>query len=131
MDTNKTVQFYNFDEISEIFENEERLVFIDDGICETIGRYKDIPDIIVDLYLNHKVDELKMFDYNATTTEPILTTLGFYLNKCNTEVRKDIINRLVELQLGQAEIKEYKLIDEVDLEEYFEFAEGVEYERDD
>ena len=43
---------------------------------------------------------------------PLLTTFGPYLNKCDPNVRKDIIDRLIDLQTGNEDIKDYKVIDE-------------------
>ena len=43
---------------------------------------------------------------------PLLTTFGPFLNKCDPNVRKDIIDRLAGLQLGEIEVKDYKVIDE-------------------
>ena len=34
------------------------------------------------------------------------------MNKCDSKVRKDIIERLIQLQTNQIEIKDYKVIDE-------------------
>ena len=43
---------------------------------------------------------------------PLLTTFGPYLNKCDPNFRKDIIDRLIDLQTGNEDIKDYKVIDE-------------------
>ena len=51
MKDNIEIKFCTNEEI-EILINEfqtERLVFIDDGIDEVIGRFRDLPNIIVDL----------------------------------------------------------------------------------
>lgn len=114
----KEINFYSIDEIEEIFKCNEKLVYIDDGICETIGKYEDLPDIIVDLNEKLGLIDLKIYDYQHNSSTPIATTLGMYLDKCNADVRKDIIDRLINLQLGEEKIKDYKLIDEFDLEEY-------------
>ena len=42
----------------------------------------------------------------------MLTTFGPFLNKCDPDVRKDIIDRLNNLQQGIEEVKDYKVIDE-------------------
>ena len=47
--------------------------------------------------------------------KPLLTTIGSFLDKCDSQVRNDIIERLTELQTGKQEIKAYKFIDEATL----------------
>lgn len=132
----KEIKFYTLDEIADLVNGEERLVYIDDGIIETVGKYEDIPDIIVDLNTNYGNMDLKVYDFDGGISKPLLSTKGMFLNKCKKEVREDIINRLVKLQLDTSKIKDYKLIDEYDLEKYYEFLDGnyeekgdVEYER--
>ena len=44
--------------------------------------------------------------------QPDITTMGEYLDKVKPEIREKIIDRLVKLQTGEIEPKEYKLIDE-------------------
>ena len=118
------VQFCTFDEIAELLISEDRLVFIDAGIAETVGKYEDIPDIIVDLNLKVGNMDLKIYDFDGGISKPLLSTFGIYLNKCDPNVRKDIIERLVKLQTNEEKIKKYKLIDEYDLEGYYEFLDG-------
>ncbi len=89
-------------------------VFIDNGSEEIVARYEDLPDIIVDV--NEKLghtENLKVYDFdNPNIDKPILTTIGFFLDKCDPDVRKDIIDRLVDLQTGVEKVKDYKVIDE-------------------
>ena len=126
----KAIQFCTQDEIADLINGDNRLVYIDDGDFETIGKYEDLPDIIVDLSLNFGVNKLNVYDYDKGNSELLLSTFGPFLNKCNSQVRKDIIERLEKLQKGTIKIKEYKLIDEVDLNEYFEFLDGgIDYAR--
>ena len=51
MNDNREIKFYTNEEIEKLINEiqTERLVFIDDGIDEVIGRFKDLPNIIVDL----------------------------------------------------------------------------------
>ena len=56
---------------------------------------------------------------------PIITTNGVYLDKCSTEDRQALIKRLVALQQYEEEIKEYKVISEEDLVDYYNSLEGV------
>ena len=44
--------------------------------------------------------------------KPLLDTFGVFLNKCEPKVREDIIDRLVMLQRGEINVKDYKIIDE-------------------
>ena len=48
---------------------------------------------------------------------PLATTMGIFLDKCNPDLREKIIDRLVKLQQGEIEVKDYKMIDEYILEE--------------
>lgn len=107
--------FYSKEEIKELLKN-ERLVYADDGINEVVIRYKDIPDFIVDYNNKNGVTDLKFYAFDGYTMNPIITTLGYFLNQCDPNVREDIIDRLVNLQTGD-KIKNYKIIDEYDLEE--------------
>ena len=105
------------DEIAEIYYSDERKVFVDTGIDEFIALYKNIPDIIVDLNRKLGSVDLKIFDFE--TAEEIITTYGHFLNKANSDVREDIIERLVKLQNNEEEINEYMVIDEADLKEFY------------
>lgn len=49
--------------------------------------------------------------------QPDITTMGEYLDKVKPEIREKIIDRLVKLQTGEIEPKEYKLIDENEFED--------------
>ena len=105
---------YNEEEIKQLLNSDERLVYIDNGSEEIVARYEDLPDIIVDI--NDKLgynEDLKVYDFkNPNMDNPLLTTFGPFLNKCDPNVRKDIIDRLAGLQLGEIEVKDYKVIDE-------------------
>ena len=60
--------------------------------------------------------DLKFTDDNPETYDPIITTFGMFLNKCDSVVRRDIIDRLVGLQTEELQVKDYKVIDEDDYE---------------
>lgn len=109
---NENDKFYNVDEIIKIIKSNDRLVYVDDGAEEVVVRFDDLPDFIVDMYEKYQVDSLKVYRYPASSLTPIITTRGFFLNRCDQEVRKEIIDRLVALQTGEIEIKDYKIIDE-------------------
>ena len=114
--------FYTKEEAKKLIEQarNEKLVYIDTGVDEVVARYKDLPDIIVDIYDIFSFPELYVYDF--LNGEQLLTTFGPFLNKCKPNVREDIIERLVGLQREEIKVKEYKLIDFEDLseEDYFQ-----------
>lgn len=132
MDKNQSLlNLYNEDEIKQILNDKVKLVYIDNGSEEFVARYEDLPDIIVDV--NEKLghtENLKVYDFdNLILDEPILTTMGYFLDKCDPNVRADIIDRLIGLQQGEIEIKDYKVIDEDMLDDVRIAMEQEEMER--
>ena len=125
MKDNKELNFYTPDEIKDLIKNRniERLVFIDDGIDEVIGRFIDLPDIIVDLNRKFGSKDLKIYNFIEPEDQPIITTYGLFLNKISPEDRKQIIDRLNKLQQYKEEIKDYKVIDIEDLLKCYRFNE--------
>lgn len=111
MDNQKLLNQYNKDEIKEILTSNERLVYVDTGNEEIVSKYNDLPDIIVDI--NDKIGStnLTVMEFD-NPSKILLTTFGPFLNKCDPDVRKDIIDRLNKLQQGIEEVKDYKVIDE-------------------
>ena len=111
MDNQKLLNQYNKDEIKEILTSNERLVYVDTGNEEIVSKYNDLPDIIVDI--NDKIGStnLTVMEFD-NPGKILLTTFGPFLNKCDSDVRKDIIDRLNNLQQGIEEVKDYKVIDE-------------------
>jgi uncharacterized protein Smg (DUF494 family) len=61
--------------------------------------------------------DLKIYDYQNISMTPIATTMGIFLNKCNPNLREKIIGRLIKLQQGEIDVKDYKMIDEYSLEQ--------------
>ena len=59
---------------------------------------------------------LKVYKYPIENMTPILTTIGEFLDKCDKNVRADIIERLIKVQTEE-DTKNYKIIDENELEE--------------
>lgn len=105
---------YNEKEIEQLLNDKVKLVYIDTDTDEIVARYEDLPDIIVDINdkFGHCID-LKVYDIeNLIQDKPILTTFGPFLNKCDSNVRSDIIDRLTKLQQNEIEVKDYKIIDE-------------------
>ena len=99
------------EEIKQLLNSDEKLVYIDNGSEEFVAKYEDLPDIIVDI--NDKIGStnLTVMEFD-NPSKILLTTFGPFLNKCDSDVRKDIIDRLNNLQQGIEEVKDYKVIDE-------------------
>lgn len=125
MKNNESLNLYTTEEIKELLKMEERLVFVDDGIDEVIARFIDLPDVIVDICRRFGYRDLKIYNFIEPTEEPIITTNGVYLDKCSPEDRQALIGRLVTLQQYRDEIKDYKVISEEDLADYYNSLEGV------
>jgi len=121
MNENKNINFYTKDEIKKLINEREieRLVFVDDGIDEVIAKFKDLPDIIVDLNRKFGNRDLKIYNFIEPEDEPIITTFGMYLNKISSQDRQEIIERLNKLQQYEENIKDYKLLNIEDLLEYY------------
>ena len=110
-------KFYNEEEIRKIIKSKETLYFADDGIDEVIVKAKDIPDFIVDVNIKFGSTALKFYRVGNDVYEPEIKTMGMFLDKIKPEVREKIIDRLVKLQRGEIEPKDYKLIDENQFED--------------
>lgn len=100
-------------EIKKMIKSKENLYYADNGIDEVIIREQDIPDFII------KVNEisgenlnLKFYKMNNKTFEPVLTTMGRFLDKAEASLREKIIDRLVLLQTTDEPVKNFKVIDE-------------------
>lgn len=107
------IKMYNEEEVKELIQSDERLVYVDNGSEEVVIKYEDLADIIVDINDKFGSTDLKVYDYKEPDMDnPLVTTFGPYLNKCDPNVRKDIIDRLIDLQTGNEDIKDYKVIDE-------------------
>ena len=128
-DKDNKFDFYTLDEFSEIWDKEERLVFVDCGVDEVVARYDDIADIIVDTNLKLGSTDLSIYEFESG--EKLLNTYGMFLDKCLPEIRKDIINRLVKLQNMEIKPKKYKLLSEETLSEFYEMCEGFNLNFDD
>lgn len=112
----KEFQFYTKNEVKNILLSDEKLVYVDNGIDEVVVKYNDLPDFIVDMAMNMEHDcEMKVYKYPAESMTPILTTRGWFLDRCDPNVRADIIDRLVAVQT-EVDTKNYKIINEYDLE---------------
>ena len=112
MSDNIEIKLYSKEEAKNLLNDmkNERLVFIDDGIDEAIGRFRDLSDIIVDLNRKFGTKDLKIRNVIEPEDKPIIETFGMFLHKISSEDRKQIIDRLTKLQLDQVEVADYKLI---------------------
>lgn len=110
-------KFYNEKEIKKIIKSKEILYFADNGIDEVIVKAKDIPDFIVDVNIKCGSTDFKFYRVGNDVYEPEIKTMGMFLDKIKPEVREKIIDRLVKLQRGEIEPKDYKLIDENQFED--------------
>ena len=121
MNDNIEIKFYAEDEIEKLIKEieTERLVFIDDGIDEVIGRFRDLPDIIVDLNMKFGSKDLKIRNFIEPEEEPIIETFGMFLHKISPDDREQIIDRLNQLQQNEIDVADYKLIDIEDLLDYY------------
>ena len=127
MNDNREIKFYSNEEIEKLINEiqTERLVFIDDGIDEVIGRFKDLPNIIVDLNRKFGSKDLKIRNFIEPEDEPIIETFGMFLHKISPEDRDEIIEELNKLQQYDKEISDYKLIAMEDLAEFYKSCDKV------
>ena len=116
MENQAILNQYNEEEIKQLLNSDEKLVYIDNGSEEFVAGCEDLPDIIVDI--NDKIGStnLTVMEFD-NPSKILLTTFGPFLNKCDSDVREDIIDRLNNLQQGIEEIKDYKVIDEDTLDD--------------
>lgn len=107
----KMIEFYNKKETEKFIKSREKYVYVDDGVTEVIIPRKDIPDFIV--YVNREIGmvDLKIYDFE---NEPslIITTMGEFLDKCDQNVRQEIIDRLIKLQMDDEQYKKVKVFNE-------------------
>ena len=73
MSDNIEIKLYSKEEAKKLLNDmkNERLVFIDDGIDEAIGRFRDLPDIIVDLNRKFGTKDLKIRNVIEPEDKPI------------------------------------------------------------
>lgn len=121
MKDNIEIKFCTNEEIEKLINEfqTERLVFIDDGIDEVIGRFRDLPNIIVDFNRKFGSKDLKIRNFIEPEEEPIIETFGMFLHKISPEDREELIEELNKLQQYDKEISDYKLITMEDLAEFY------------
>ena len=106
------LQFYNEAEIRNIITNKDELYVVDDEIAEVIIKFEDIPDFIVDANRKNDVVNLNFYKIGGNPYQPDIATKGEFIKKINPKIRENISDRLIKLQTGKIQLKEYKLIDE-------------------
>lgn len=109
--TGDGIELYSSNEIRKIIKSGEELYFMDDGTNEFVVKKQDIPHIIVDLNLKYGSIDLKFYEVSSSEFKPVLTTMGFYLDRVKQDLREIIIDRLISLQTGEKRPRKYKLID--------------------
>ena len=98
-------------------EKEEDKIMEDYQFYSVEEVMKILTDVIVDINTKSGMTDLKIYDYQNPSMTPLATTMGIFLDKCNPDLREKIIDRLIKLQQGEIEVKDYKMIDEYILEE--------------
>ena len=108
----KEYKKYTRKEMSNIAKN-EGFVFVETSLGEDyIIKKSDICDFIMQEAerQRHAVD-MAMYVPNPDITKPFLTTIGCFLDKINQNYRKEIIEKLIKLQIHRIKAKEVKVFD--------------------
>lgn len=103
------MKFYSENEIKKLINDNEKLVLVQTGDEEIIVRYKDISDFVID-YVKKNGHGCRITASDLSTGAFMFNTMGWFLDRCDADVRKDIINRMISLQMG-GKVKSYKVID--------------------
>lgn len=104
-----SLSHYNEDDIYYLLNHNIRLVYVNANEEEFLVEYDKIPDTIVDINNKFGLTNLKFYDYDDPF-KLLLSTNGEFLDWCDYDVRKDIIDRLIKLQKGEEEVSDYKII---------------------
>lgn len=111
-------KYYTEEEVKEILHLHQHYVYVDDGMTEVAIKKEDIPDYIVMVNREFGITNLKIIDIEEQQY-PLITTMGEFLDKCEPNIREQIIDKLIKLQTGELEYKNVKVID-TDILEYIE-----------
>lgn len=107
---NNNYERYTRDEMSNIGKN-KGFYFIENSYGEYFEIAKDdLVDFII-LEANRCNQKVNMQVFIPTKDEPILTTIGCFLDKVNPKLREEIIDRLIKLQTNQEKLKKVKVFD--------------------
>ena len=90
-----------------------------------IIRIQDIPDFIM-LESIRTGYSANISMYIPGIDSPVLTTYGCYLNKINTSLREEIINKLILLQTKKIKPKKVKIFDNDRFNALSETEKGIE-----
>ena len=81
----------------EKFVKTNKYLLVDDGMDEFIIKESDLPD-----YIYNRNENINVYKPDG---EFVLSTFGYFLNKIPYSYRQKIIERLIDLQLGNKESK--------------------------
>ena len=121
---NNNYEKYTRQEMSDIGKN-KGFYFIENSYGEYFEIAKDdLVDFIIAESKRHD-QRVNLQVYVSAKDEPILTTIGYYLDKVNSKLRDEIIGRLIKLQTRQEEPKKVKVFDneifyQMDIQEFGE-----------
>lgn len=68
--------------------------------------------MIVSFNRNIQMMDLKIYDEQKISMDPVITTRGEFLDRTEPNLREKIIDRLNSIQMGEKEPKDFKIIDE-------------------
>ena len=68
--------------------------------------------MIVSFNRNIQMMDLKIYDEQKISMDPVSTTRGEFLDRTEPNLREKIIDRLNSIQMGEKEPKDFKIIDE-------------------
>ena len=109
MDKNKYKE-YTKEEFLKVLK-EDGILFVKTNLGNRcIIKKKDIADFIILETLNTD-GKAEITFFMPGIRGPVITTYGWFLNKANSILREEIINRLISLQNGECEPNEVKIFD--------------------
>lgn len=122
IETNK-LKCYKKKEVKQLIKDNTEFICVDDDVTEILIRFEDIEDFIVMInreHMKYGFTDLKFMEMG--NLEPVITTKGEFLDKCDLKIRERIIDRLIKLQLGEIKYKKVKVIDEYTFDECIDEA---------
>lgn len=99
---------YSKKQMLDIIQN-KGFIFVETSLGDNyMINLKDIPDFIV-LESNRTKHKADISMYIPGIDSPVLTTFGCYLNRLNSTLREEIIERLILLQTNRKKPKKVKI----------------------
>lgn len=99
---------YSKKQMLDIIQN-KGFVFVETSLDDNyMINLKDIPDFIV-LESNRTKHKADISMYIPGIDSPVLTTFGCYLNRLNSTLREEIIDKLILLQTNRKKPKKVKI----------------------